>query len=50
MNKKRKNIIPIDDEPTTEDDRKAIDQARKELKNGETVPYKKVFEDIEKDT
>jgi hypothetical protein len=40
------SLIPIDDEPTTEDDIKAIEQARKELNNGETVPYKKVFGDL----
>jgi hypothetical protein len=39
----QKSLIPYDDEPLTEEEKKAIEQAQKEFENGETVSYEDVF-------
>lgn len=41
----KKSLISYDDEPLTEAEKKALNEAEKDLKNGNTVSYGNVFGD-----
>ncbi|MFT8392328.1 MAG: hypothetical protein ABF683_13765 [Sporolactobacillus sp.] len=41
----KKSLISYDDEPLTEAEKKALNEAEKDLKNGNTVSYDDVFGD-----